>query len=78
MFSILTKFHMPSSSGSLVITMKPRTELNYRTAAMFYSYCLKVYFHTSLQDLNLNVASTAKTSQVRGTSTVLIIGNLKS
>jgi len=50
-----TKFHMPSSDGSLVIAIKPKTKFRLRAAAMLLLYILQhryltkdVYFRSSI------------------------------
>jgi hypothetical protein len=91
MFMVLlhTKFHMPSSNGSLVIVVKLKAKENVRTAAMLLFYSLqKIYLYKNCMFRNYLLAKPSSvpyikwffvtlTSQVRASGTLLLYKNLE-
>jgi hypothetical protein len=90
MIYLHTKFHKSSSSGSLVITIKPKVEYGFHEAAMMFLhstenylkkvvYFWKIYYNTSLQNPILNGASVTPTSHAHEPATLSlpIVGNKK-
>jgi hypothetical protein len=69
MIHLHSKFHMPVSSGSLVVAMKPKTKLD-----LVQNYC---HTRTSFHYHILSVASVASTSQLRASAIVVITDGRK-
>jgi hypothetical protein len=70
-----TKFYMPSSSDTSVITIKVKAKYIFHTATIFFyilqeitstevAYFSNICYHTSFQDLTLSSGSVTLTSQL--------------
>jgi hypothetical protein len=78
MIYLHTKFHMPSSSGLIVITIKLKVKHRLHPLATFvlhftkFAYPLKISYHSSFQDPISSGANIAPTSQVYVSAMLLL------